>query len=162
MQPFAKSATLKNKALILLALGILIYGYSNKQLPGNRSEPKPDVQVESIYPDRNTPTPTPEVNTAIASWYDRSACADRIYGVSCKTANGEIFDETKYTLACSSAFRLGSRFKFCYMDKCIVAVCNDRGNFKRLNREFDFSPATFGALADPNKGIIKIRWELIK
>ena len=162
MQSYPKITALKNKTLILLALGVLIYGYSNKQLSGNRSEPEPDVQVESVYSDRDTSTPAPEVSTAVASWYDRSACANRIYGVSCKTANGEIFDETKYTLACSSAFRLGSRFKFCYLDKCVSAICSDRGNFKRLNREFDFSPATFGALADLDKGIIKIRWELIK
>lgn len=149
------------KLLIIILLLITFY-YEYKQPSRREPETKPEVQVESVHSYRNTPTPAPKVNTAIASWYDRSACADRVYGVSCKTANGEVYDETKYTTACASRFRLGSRFNICYLDKCVVTLCNDRGNFESLGRQFDLSPATFGALADLDRGIIKVRWELIE
>jgi len=59
--------------------------------------------------------------TSLASWYDRSVCGQRTYGETCKTANGEIFNEEAHTMACSYDFALGDRVELCYLSKCIVA-----------------------------------------
>lgn len=101
-------------------------------------------------------------NKGIASWYDRSACGSKIYQENCRTANGEIFDEQQYTIACNSPIRLNSVIELCYLDKCITTICTDRGNFKRLGRDFDLSPATFNYLASPNLGVIEVEWRILE
>ncbi len=106
-------------------------------------------------------SPSPAPNIGLASWYDRSACASRIYGVDCKTALGEIFDETQNTFACNKPMPLGTRVRICSQGVCVVAVCNDRGNFESLGRTFDFTPELFSKFAKPSSGIVKVSWQAI-
>jgi len=100
------------------------------------------------------------------SWYGREACIANgtIYGSTCKTANGEIFDEMAFTMACTNNFTLGSTFELCSTTGggCVIAICGDRGNFARLGRTFDFSRNLFAQFADNSRGVIEIRWRLIQ
>ena len=100
--------------------------------------------------------------TSLASWYGRSVCGERIYGETCKTANGEIFDEEAHTMACSYDFALGDRVELCYLSKCIVARCTDRGNFERLGRTFDLSRGLFSEFDDLDLGVIEVEYKTIK
>ncbi len=99
--------------------------------------------------------------TAKASWYDRSACYGRTYGKDCKTANGDVFDEEAFTMACDSQFRLGDRFRLTYNGKSIEVRCNDRGNFAKYGRLFDLSKFAFNRLVDTSKGVITVTWEKV-
>ena len=142
--------------IIFLALLLLdtyeIYKYRSIKVD------EPIRAREVVVVERPTPIPN---KTATASWYDRSACGSRIYGSTCKTANGDVFDETKLTVACSSKFRLGSHIRLYYMDKSVDVFCSDRGNFERLGRDFDLTPAVFNHFEDLKKGLLKVRYELI-
>ena len=119
-------------------------------------------KVEAVHSVQPTPAPRTEASYGIASWYDRRVCTSKIYGVSCRTADGSLFDETKFTLACDSRFSLGTGFHLCYLGKCVDAVCNDRGGFAKYGRLFDLSRGTFDSLADTYHGIIKVSWEIKK
>jgi len=150
------------KSLIFLLPFLTIYVFTKPEETIKIYATNPPDKVETVHIDNSRPTPTPETNTGLASWYDRSACASRIYGSTCKTANGEIFDETKNTVACARRFRLGTHFRLYYLDRSIDVVCNDRGNFESMGRTFDLSPAAFGSLANLNRGVIKVKFEIIK
>lgn len=100
--------------------------------------------------------------TAKASWYDRSVCSGRIYGTTCRTANGEVFNEDSHTMACSNDIPLNSYFQLCYLDKCIEAKCTDRGNFAKYDRKFDLSLGVFKYLSNPSVGVIKVSYIKIK
>jgi len=144
--------------IILLITDIYVYKqYTNKRIQLTR-----ESQVASIYTPEPSPTVAPETNTGFASWYDRRVCEERIYGVDCKTSNGEIFDDTKFTTACTNDIRLGSRIRVCHVDKCIEVVCTDRGNFERLGRKFDLSSGAFNSLANIDRGVIKVKFEVIQ
>ena len=99
---------------------------------------------------------------AKASWYGRKACKNRIYGKTCKTASGEVFNEEAQTMACSSDFSLGDNISICYNGNCVVVRCNDRGGFEKYGRKFDLTRNTFRTLAPLSRGIIKVRWEVVK
>ena len=99
---------------------------------------------------------------ALSSWYDRSVCGQRIYGETCKTANGEIFNEEAHTMACSYDFALGDRVELCYLSKCIVARCTDRGNFAKYGRTFDLSRGLFSKFDDLDLGVIEVEYKTIK
>lgn len=148
------------KLLIFIVL-VWILGYGYQQFTSKKVEAKFKDSLESLHSNMASPTPSPKKNKAIASWYDRSACGEKIYGVDCKTANGEVFDDTKYTTACSGDFQLGSHFNICYLDKCLEIVCTDRGGFEPLGRKFDLSRSAFNYLANLDTGLIQISWELI-
>ena len=146
---------------IITVLLLLFYvGSNNSQSTIKTPEPVTGHQVESVYPNRPEPTPVPTKSRGVASWYDRKVCQERVYGVNCKTANGEIFDDTKFTTACNSNLRLGTHIIIHHLDSSIEVVCNDRGNFKSLGRDFDLSRSAFNALADTNRGIIQVEWEV--
>lgn len=145
-----------------LILTALIYFNGYKQQVSPNIKPNATIQVESVYQNWDKPTPTANENTAIASYYDRSACADREYRKTCKTANGEIFDESVFAFACSSKFNLGAIVRFCNDQNCFIAKCNDRGNFESLGRDFDFTPALFSVFEDTKKGTVKIRYEVLQ
>jgi len=100
------------------------------------------------------------IRKAKASWYDRSVCGQRTYGETCKTANGEIFNEEAHTMACSYDFALGDRVELCYLSKCIVARCNDRGGFAKYGRTFDLSRGLFQSFADLGVGVIEVSWTI--
>jgi rare lipoprotein A (peptidoglycan hydrolase) len=144
-----------------LFLLIPIYVFFNLVQIKEAGAKTPQNKVEVVHPSIPSPSPTPGTSKTLASWYDRSACQERIYGVNCKTADGTIFDESKDIIACARRFRLGSRIRLCYLDKCVDAVCGDRGNFERFGRSFDLTPSTFGSLADLNKGVIEVEYKVL-
>jgi rare lipoprotein A (peptidoglycan hydrolase) len=147
----------------LLTTIFLIYGivFCYKQFNGTKTKPGLPIQVVEAYSGIPIASPSPAPNIGLASWYDRSACASRVYGVNCKTASGEIFDEGALTLACNKPIPLGSLIRICAGGNCIVAKCNDRGNFERLGRTFDFTPELFSKFAKPSSGIVKVSWQAI-
>ena len=145
---------------VLLLYFLLIYVF-NKETTLPPSTPTPPDKVDIVYRDDSRTQPPQEENTGVASWYDRSACADRVYGVSCKTANGQIFNEDENTLACSSRFQLNSHIRICYLGRCVDTICSDRGNFERLGRDFDLSRGAFSSLAPLDRGVIKVQWKVL-
>jgi len=149
------------KYFLLLLPFLLIYVFTKPEETIEIKATTPPDKVEAVHIDDSRPQSAPEANTGLASWYDRSACGEKIYGVDCKTANGEVFSETGNTLACSSRFRLGDRIRICYLGRCIDTICSDRGNFERLGRDFDLSRGAFSSLAPLDRGVIEVEWEVI-
>jgi len=129
-----------------------VYKYANTQQTETRN------QGQVVVSPRPTSLPEETFQVAQASFYDRSACGSRIYRETCKTANGDVFNEDSFTMACSNDIPLGSHFQLCYLDKCIEAVCTDRGNFAKYGRTFDFSLGLFKWFADPSVGVIKVKY----
>jgi len=139
--------------IAFLWLYIVLKVYVNQQRPAQEVQPTSEVEV-------GVDNGSPIYQTAKASWYDRSTCGQRIYGKTCKTASGEIFNEEAKTLACDSRFELGTVFEFCYLGKCTRAVCNDRGRFSHLGRLFDFSRGLFSYFSDLDVGVIEVEYRV--
>lgn len=99
-----------------------------------------------------------QTNEATVSYYDQSACGNKEYGTTCKTANGEIFNENEKTVAHRS-IKFGTRIEFKYGDNHVICRVSDRGPFID-GREFDLSLGCFRELSDISKGIIKVEYEL--
>ncbi len=91
---------------------------------------------------------------ASASWYGGEFNGRR-------TASGEIFDETKDTLACADEFELGTEFHFSYQGKTAYGRCNDRGAFEALGRKFDLSRGLFEKLAPKERGVIQVDYAVV-
>ncbi|HDQ88663.1 MAG TPA: hypothetical protein ENN92_00750 [candidate division WWE3 bacterium] len=106
-----------------------------------------------------------EENIAYASWYSYESC--RKEGTSgIYAASGERFNEDDYTFACWH-LPFGTKVEFTNIrnNKKIVAICTDRGPAKRLvekSRIFDLSKAAFAQIEDLNKGIVKVKWRVVK
>ena len=168
--------------LIGLAIGILIVSFYSqiKHDKRNRQTSVPNEQTEYR---ENVPSGQTEVvlgnreqegtgsgtsplgsqgksNEAMASWYDRSACGQRIYGETCLTANGEIFDEEALTFA-HKTLPFGTRVRFCYLNVCVVAHVTDRGPYV-VGRDFDFSRSLFESLANLEEEVITVDYEIIR
>lgn len=99
--------------------------------------------------------------TTTASWYGRG---DGLAGKL--TASGEVFNPDDMTCAfwglpfgTKLKVSLGPSFK-----RWIIVRVNDRGpNRKKYpERGIDLSRAAFAKLADPDKGLIKVKVELLK
>jgi len=119
-----------------------------------------------ISPVSEEPTPTPTDNprqtySGEVSYYTNDYCVK--YNPTCKTASGEVFDDTKLTLACGKEIKLGSLVKISYGSKSVVAKCNDRGSFeKKYSRVGDLAKATFETLASLEKGVIRVEMEVLE
>ena len=154
--------------IILLALTILGLSIwvTNVQQHTNKPnvEPTHEERVEVVGGEEEGKEEKKAVplarRVALSSWYDRSVCGQRIYGETCKTANGEIFDEEAHTMACSYDFALGDSVELCYLSKCIVARCNDRGGFAKYGRTFDLSRGLFSEFDDLGVGVLTVEWRL--
>jgi len=88
----------------------------------------------------------------VASWYSES---DPM--INLRTANGEIFDDSRMTCA-SWNFPFGTRLKITNLKngKSVICVVNDRGPAKRLNRLIDLTKGAFQKIADTRSGLIKV------
>jgi rare lipoprotein A len=115
-------------------------------------------QGEVVVSERPITLPKKTIQMAKASWYDRSACGGRIYGQTCKTANGEIFNQEALTLA-HKTLPFGTRIQFSYNGRNVVCRVNDRGPFI-TGREFDLSYECFSRLADVKRGVIKLEYQI--
>jgi len=70
-------------------------------------------------------------------------------------ANGRPFNMRAMTAA-SNSLRLGSRARVSYGKKSVTVTITDTGGFGRYGRIIDLSKAAFAALADTDKGIIRV------
>lgn len=90
------------------------------------------------------------LKTTRASWY-----GPRFYGK--RTANGELFTKNIISFAhCSMEF--GTKVKFYYKGKTVIAHCNDRGPFIK-GREFDLSRKAAKILG--LKGVKLVKYEIL-
>lgn len=90
------------------------------------------------------------LRTARASWY-----GPRFYGK--RTANGELFTKSIISFAHKS-FPFGTKVKFYYNSKIVIAHCNDRGPYKN-RAEFDLSYKTAEILGF--SGVKSIKYEIL-
>ncbi len=148
-------------ALLWLALNLYVYKHRHLQ----ETKPTHEERVEVVEVGESKEKEVPEQQVLLgrpmgmgkASWYDRSVCGERIYGETCKTANGEIFNEEDYTVA-HKTMPFGTRVQFGYGDRSIVCRVNDRGPFI-VGREWDMSSACFESLAPLGKGVIEVSYK---
>lgn len=87
-----------------------------------------------------------------------------------KTASGEIFYTDSLTCA-SPNLPFGTLIKLTNPDNCqeVIVRVNDRGPWKSVNgrrlphpnRGFDISKSAFELLANPNKGIVKVEYQIL-
>jgi rare lipoprotein A len=93
----------------------------------------------------------------VASWYGHN---DGYHGR--KTASGKIFN--KYSNMCAhNGFRFGTKLKVTNVSTGRFTVCNvqDTGAFTRLGRSLDLSYGSFGKIANPNQGLVRVKIEKI-
>ncbi len=94
-----------------------------------------------------------EYDLAVASWYGE-------YHFGKKTANGEIFNGECLTFA-HKTMKFGTKVKFYYKEKTVIARCNDRGPYIE-GREFDLSYQVAKRLGFLEIGVDKIGYKVIK
>lgn len=112
---------------------------------------------QKIY---QTPTPTPRYSTALASYYDRSVCQGRVYGVNCKTASGEIFDDTALTVA-SRSYDFGTLVEFQYAGNSVICRVSDRGPYVG-NRSWDLSYGCAEAIGLIRQGVGLVKYRIVE
>jgi len=103
--------------------------------------------AQSIAIQKNTP-----VSFGTASWYSQS---DPF--INLRTANGEIFDDTKMTCA-SWYYPFKTRLRITNLSngRSVICVVNDRGPAKRLGRVVDLTKSSFKKIANLNNGLVKV------
>ena len=148
--------------LILLTLAFIIFVLypiknviTTQSAKQDESTSSSEVELVNGTEDKEEPkqvNETPEMGTGLASWYEKGHT----------TASGEAFDPNKFTMACIDIFPLGTNFELCVDSKCTTAICNDRGNFERLGRTFDFSRSLFAFFCPLSKGTLEVQWRVIK
>lgn len=79
-----------------------------------------------------------------------------------KTASGEIFDMNKLTAA-HKKLPFGTMVEITNInnDKSIIVKINDRGPYIK-GRTFDLSRAAFDSIANLKKGIIRVKYKIVK
>lgn len=95
---------------------------------------------------------------AKASWYGKEVCRGRIYGSTCKTANGEIFNEEDLAVA-NRSLPFGTVVEFTYNGRNVTCRVNDRGPYV-AGRNFDLSLGCFRELSNLSKGVINVEYKL--
>lgn len=108
--------------------------------------PIPKTPYKIAYP------PVSRIKQAVASWY-----GEDFFG--CKTANGEIYNGKDLTFAHQS-LPFGTRVRFFYKDKQVIARCNDRGPFIE-GRDFDLGYATAQFLELTETGVDTVMYEIL-
>lgn len=95
------------------------------------------------------------ISFGTASWYSET---DPF--INLRTANGEIFDDTRMTCA-SWYFPFKTRLRVTNLrtGRSVIVVVNDRGPAKRLGRVIDLTRAAFRKIADPRAGLIQVAVE---
>ena len=104
--------------------------------------------------ENSTGSPQIQAGTLIgvASWYSK-----RDRRIKRRTANGEVFNDSKLTCA-SWDFPFESYLHVTNLEngKSVVCRVNDRGPARRLNRLVDLTEAGFRAIANPRYGLIHV------
>jgi rare lipoprotein A (peptidoglycan hydrolase) len=137
--------------LVLSAILFIISIYANKQ---------PNIREDVRTGPTPVSSPIPEYRKVKVSWYGKEVCQTRVYGVDCKTASGEIYDEEGLTFASRSG-SFGDNIKFCYNGSCVVCRRNDFGPAVYTGRDFDLSKSCFESISSLGKGVIEVTYEKI-
>ena len=97
-------------------------------------------------------TPRVPILHGTASWYSESDP-----GINLFTANGEVFDDSKWTCA-SWGFGFGTYLRVTNLEngKSVVCRVNDRGPARRLSRLIDLTKTAFRQIADTRLGLVKV------
>ena len=106
--------------------------------------------IRAAKPPRTT-VPVP-IYRGTASWYSETDP-----GINYRTANNEVFDDSKLTCA-SWHFPFGTYLKVENEANGESVICrvNDRGPAKRLNRLIDLTQGAFKQIAPVRKGLIRV------
>jgi len=109
------------------------------------------ISIFGIYSFTNS---TNDAKTSFASFYH-----DKFNGR--KTANGEIFDNSKLTAA-NLRLPFGTKVKVTNLrsGKSVVVRVNDRGPF-HPGRSFDLSKAAYKAIGNLQRGVMPIEYEVL-
>lgn len=96
------------------------------------------------------------VNAATASWY-----GGKFHGRT--TASGETYNKWAMTTA-SNSHKMGTKLKVTNIEngKSVVVRVNDTGGFRKYGRTLDLSRGAFAKIADINKGLVKIKIQVLK
>ncbi len=97
------------------------------------------------------------ISFGTASWYSETDAY-----INLRTANGEIFDDTKMTCA-SWYFPFKTRLRVTNLSNglSVIVVVNDRGPAKRLGRVIDLTKSAYRKIADSRTGLIQVAVEEI-
>ena len=95
-------------------------------------------------------------NAATASWY-----GGKFHGRT--TASGETYNKWAMTTA-SNSHKMGTKLKVTNIEngKSVVVRVNDTGGFRKYGRTLDLSRGAFAKIADINKGLVKIKIQVLK
>lgn len=79
-----------------------------------------------------------------------------------KTASGEVFDQNAMTCA-SNTHKLGTKLRVTNPDNgnSVIVRVTDRGGFTKLGRLLDLSKGAFAKLASIQKGLIRVKVEML-
>src|SRR3990167_546122 len=104
--------------------------------------------------------------TGTASWYSSECCRFN-KSPECPTASGKSLyklEAQNEQFAAMYGVPFGTRVKVINLQssKSVIVRIWDRGPNKRLNRAIDLGKASFAKIADPAKGLIKVRVEVLK
>ena len=145
-----------------ISIGLMIIGGLNVLgQPTNFISPLASANFNPP-PLESSPSPKPDL-FGKASWYGESD--EECVGCSAnrRMANGETFDENRFTSACASDWELGQKLIVSYGDNSVEVTCTDRGGFEKIyGRKLDLSKAAFKELANTSKGIIKVKIEEVE
>ena len=139
---------------LFLSVSLIVVTLLVKLYPDRRDYVKPEQPVgkKATYTELQ-----PKYQVGKVSYYDRTYCEK--HSPMCRTASGEVFDDRVFTCACSRDYSLGTFLKISYQDRSVIVRCNDRGNFEKYGRIADLSKTAFEALANTEKGVIKVKIE---
>lgn len=95
-------------------------------------------------------------NAGVASWY-----GGKFHGRT--TASGEVFNKWAMTAA-SNSHKMGTKLKVTNIEngKSVVVRVNDTGGFKKYGRTLDLSRGAFAKIADINKGLVRIKIQVLQ
>lgn len=79
-----------------------------------------------------------------------------------RTASGEVFNKNDYTAA-HKTLKFGTKIKVTNPSngKSVVVRVNDRGPFVK-SRDLDLSEAAFASIANLQRGVINVEYEILK
>lgn len=105
--------------------------------------------------DKDSLTITTEKKTVRVSWYGK-----KFHGRT--TANGESYDMYAFTAA-HKKMKFGTKVRITNINngKSVEVRINDRGPYIK-GRTFDLSKAAFLEIADPDKGVLTVEYEIVE
>ena len=139
--------------------------YKNEATPQESTRQKPKLATSKNGDTFEYITKSTLNNTANVSFYGNPA-TDAFF-IGRKTANGEVFDQNKFTAA-HNTLPFGTLVKVTWLvnNKSVIVRINDRGAFNKLGRQLDLSFGAAQALSDETNnaiaaGVLSCRLEIV-